>query len=321
MQPFELGSRTTAERLAMACRDAGHEVELVYLPWPGRHPVRQLAAYRWIDLASSSDVVICLDLPAIVIRHPRKVVWMTRPAGCVASQIDDGSRPNVAAGRASDAVDEIRQGALAEAVAIHVADECAVAQSPHPAATRLLRLPPEQSHGHQSLPYDGDFVCVGPFTASSRLETVIDAVAVGRSRVRVGLLGDFDDPGYERVIRERVRTKNIGNVVSFEPAGCRSAKSLARSAAVIQLGACCDDLFVAAARRAKAVLVSPEVLAEARGASGMVHPVDVSADGLAQWLDLLATDQTQARRLGLTAAEALNANLPTWGAVASQLLP
>ena len=122
------------------------------------------------------------------------------------------------------------------------------------------------------------------------------------------------------MIRERVRTRKVGDAVSFEPAGLASAKSLDGSAAVIQLGDCCDDLLIAAARRAKAVLVSPQVLARGGTVCRLAHRIDESVDAVARELDLLATDRARARQLGLTAAETLHATLPTWDAVASQLL-
>jgi len=320
MQPFELRSRATAERLAAACRDAGHEVEIVYLPWSDVHSVRQLAAYRWIDLASSSDRVVCLDLPALVVPHPRKSVWMTQPAACVSGHIEGSSHVSADELERRAVVSEIERSALAEAAAVYATERCSIRQTPQPADTRLLRLPPVPAPERETVLYDGDFVCLGSITASSRVEVIIDALALGHSRARVRFLGDFDDPDFEQRIRERVRTKNVGDVVTFEAGGSDSVKVLARSAAVIQLGACCDDLLVAAARRAKAVLASSEALASRGLACETTQPVEPSADALADAIAQLAADRSRARELGMTAAESLDTILPTWDTVATQLL-
>jgi hypothetical protein len=56
--------------------ERGHEVEHVRLPWSPDQPsaLRQLAACRWVDLASA-DRIICLSPPAHLMPHTGKVIW------------------------------------------------------------------------------------------------------------------------------------------------------------------------------------------------------------------------------------------------------
>lgn len=66
------------EGLAAALRAAGHEVELVLLPF-SEAPKAQLvqrAAYRAMEFAPQYDLVVTLRTPAEVVRHPRKMAWL-----------------------------------------------------------------------------------------------------------------------------------------------------------------------------------------------------------------------------------------------------
>jgi glycosyltransferase involved in cell wall biosynthesis len=76
--PFVLGgARNIVEWLVPHLEAAGHDVEIVYLPFVERSETMfsQFAAYRAIDLTDTADVVICFRVPAHFIRHPRKVLW------------------------------------------------------------------------------------------------------------------------------------------------------------------------------------------------------------------------------------------------------
>lgn len=67
------------ERLEALLRQAGHEVELVLLPF-AEAPDAQLvqrAAYRTMEFARYYDLVVTLGTPAEVVRHPRKIAWLT----------------------------------------------------------------------------------------------------------------------------------------------------------------------------------------------------------------------------------------------------
>ncbi|MFI4957435.1 MAG: glycosyltransferase family 4 protein [Gammaproteobacteria bacterium] len=76
--PFVLGgARNIVEWLEVKLLEAGHEIERVYLPHVDDPNllVEQMSAYRWIDLASSADRIICFRPPAHFIPHPHKILW------------------------------------------------------------------------------------------------------------------------------------------------------------------------------------------------------------------------------------------------------
>jgi len=84
------GAEILAEQLRAALRSAGHEAELVAIPFKWYPPERMLdqaLSCRLLDLMESSgipvDRVIGLKFPAYFIPHPNKVLWLLhqhRPA-------------------------------------------------------------------------------------------------------------------------------------------------------------------------------------------------------------------------------------------------
>ncbi len=58
----------------------GHETENVVIPYndDARHRAGQLLAMRFMPLSDRSDVAICLSSPALLMPHPRKIIWLCR---------------------------------------------------------------------------------------------------------------------------------------------------------------------------------------------------------------------------------------------------
>lgn len=71
------GHRNIVEWLELHLREAGHQVERIYLPQVDVPDLLfpQMAAYRWVDLAQSADRLICFRPPAFHVPHPHKIVW------------------------------------------------------------------------------------------------------------------------------------------------------------------------------------------------------------------------------------------------------
>ena len=71
------GSRNIVEWLQAELVTAGHRVERIYLPQVDVPDLLlpQMAAYRWVDLASAADRIICFRPPAHAIPHPHKILW------------------------------------------------------------------------------------------------------------------------------------------------------------------------------------------------------------------------------------------------------
>lgn len=71
------GYRNIVEWLELMLLEAGHQVERIYLPHVDDPHLlfEQMAAYRWVDLTSSADRIICFRPPAHLIPHPHKILW------------------------------------------------------------------------------------------------------------------------------------------------------------------------------------------------------------------------------------------------------
>lgn len=70
------GARNIVEWLESMLRDAGHQVERIYLPEVDAPDLlfQQMAAFRFIDL-EAADRVICFRPQSHLIQHPNKIVW------------------------------------------------------------------------------------------------------------------------------------------------------------------------------------------------------------------------------------------------------
>lgn len=82
--PFERGgAELLSEGLRDALRSAGHEAEIVALPFtwtPRPNLIKSALAWRLLDLTQVGgqpvDAIICTKFPSYAARHPRKIVWL-----------------------------------------------------------------------------------------------------------------------------------------------------------------------------------------------------------------------------------------------------
>lgn len=77
------GAEVHVENLKRALIEAGHETDVVALPfkwYPPREVIRSALAWRMLDLTEANgksvDMVIGMKFPAYLVEHPRKVLWV-----------------------------------------------------------------------------------------------------------------------------------------------------------------------------------------------------------------------------------------------------
>lgn len=73
------GSEVLADALCSALRRAGHQAELIALPFSPQTTdglLDSMAACRLIELGAEFERVIALKFPAYLVRHPCKVLWL-----------------------------------------------------------------------------------------------------------------------------------------------------------------------------------------------------------------------------------------------------
>jgi hypothetical protein len=71
-------ARTIQSGLAVALRRSGHEVETIEIATTARWDalLEQTLAFRLLNVADDSDLLIAIRPPSHVLRHPRKRVWL-----------------------------------------------------------------------------------------------------------------------------------------------------------------------------------------------------------------------------------------------------
>ncbi|MFM8944428.1 MAG: glycosyltransferase family 4 protein, partial [Actinomycetota bacterium] len=223
------GAEAHAEGLVRALRDAGHEAELVSVAgawFPGNMLVHQMAFWRSMDLASSNrlaiDAVIALKVPAYLVPHDRKVVWLIHQHRTAYELWDHPDFADLSTQEEGAAVRSMIRRAdavgLGEARRIftnsrNVRDrlwrtqrlESEVLYHRSPATEALLGLVPGPIGDHVFLP--------GRMERMKRQDLVIEAMRHVRSSVRLVIAGSGPD---EERLRDLARARGVADRVTFE---------------------------------------------------------------------------------------------------------
>jgi glycosyltransferase involved in cell wall biosynthesis len=214
--PFERGgTEIFADGLVQALRDAGHEAELVTVPfkwYPNERVLTQAFLWRLLDLEEANgrpiDAVIATKFPSYVVRHPRKVVWLLHQLrqawdfdrtefGQFSESAEDRAirrkvleldRVSLGEARKIFTTSSIVAGRLRDSVGL---DAEVLAPPPAPLAFRCEEY--------------GDFVLsVNRLDRAKRIDLLIEAAA--RADVNVVIAGDGPDrERLERLANGRVR--------------------------------------------------------------------------------------------------------------------
>lgn len=212
------GSEVLADALCGSLRRAGHQVELIALPFAPHTTealLDSLAAFRLIELGPEFERVIALKFPAYLLRHPSKVLWLIHQHhGAYERWGGDFGLANLPDGRlARTAVEEADRLAFAEAQAVFaisqtVADRVAAS---HGVAARVLFPPPRESEGFHCGPDGGGGAAGepggdpagGPYlffpsrlAPAKRQELALRALALAREPVRLVFAGAADNADY-----------------------------------------------------------------------------------------------------------------------------
>ena len=76
---YEPGPEDLGRALELAMRDHGHDVDAIRIPFD-RNPQalwNQLLAFRLTDLTDGGELLVATGTPCHLLRHPRKVLWLT----------------------------------------------------------------------------------------------------------------------------------------------------------------------------------------------------------------------------------------------------
>jgi glycosyltransferase involved in cell wall biosynthesis len=331
------GAEMHAAGLQAALTAAGHEAELVALPFKWYPPERildQILAARLFDLTESSgttiDRVIGLRFPAYLIPHPNKVLWILHQYRAAydlwgGDLCDLMHFPN---GReVRDAIAAADNAFIPEAIAIYA--------NSRNVANRLKRFngidaqplyhPPPGADLFRSAPAEDFLYLPSRINRTKRQLLIVEALALCREPVRVRLSGLSDDAGYKTEIGERIRTLGLGDRIDWQDSVSDEEKRdlYARCLGVIFPPVDEDYGYVTL----EAMLASKPVItcSDSGGPLEFVRDaetglvVEPTAESLAGAMDRLWSDRPSAAKWGRAARERYEAHDITWDRVVATL--
>jgi glycosyltransferase involved in cell wall biosynthesis len=221
------GAEIHADGLRRALVDAGHQAEIVKIPFKWYPPERmldQMLACRLLDLTEAVGVpidrLIGLKFPAYLIPHPRKVIWMLHqhrqaydlwqhPLNDLHNYAN-GADVRAAIQRAdTELIPQARHVyANSQNVALRLRTYCGVDAQP-------LYHPPQEAGLFYSAPAEDFLYFPSRINPSKRQDLVLEAMARTRSKVKVCFSAPATETPYERKCLALSRAKGVAGRVEW----------------------------------------------------------------------------------------------------------
>ncbi len=309
------GAEALADGLCDALRAAGHEAEIVTLPFKWYPPAaipQQILAWRLLDLTESMstriDQVIGLKFPAYLLPHPNKVQWILhqhrsaydlweqhwgdlygQPGGLEARDVIRAADTRLL-GQAR------RVFAISRNVAARLRDYNGIEAEP-------LYHPPPLAGQYRSGEHGDYLLMPSRLNGPKRQDLVVEALGRTRQPVRVLFMGAPDNPAYAEGVMARAEAIAPGRAAWLGGVpDARKVELLAGALAVLVPPLDEDYGYVTleAMLSSRAVITctdsgGPLEFVE-HGRNGLVCAPDPAA--LADAMDTLWSDRAQARALG-----------------------
>jgi glycosyltransferase involved in cell wall biosynthesis len=221
------GAELHAEGLRQALVDAGHQAEIVSMPFKWYPPERildQMLACRLLDLSETVGVpvdrLIGLKFPAYLIPHPRKVIWVLhqhrQAYDLWQHPLNDlhlyanGAEVRAAIHRAdTELIPQARQVfANSQNIALRMRTYCGLNAAP-------LYHPPRGAGHFYTCPAEDFLYFPSRINPLKRQDLVLEALARTRSKVKVCFSGSSAEPGFERKCAELTQKSGFENRVEW----------------------------------------------------------------------------------------------------------
>ena len=218
------GAESLAEGLRSAIRAAGHEAEIVGVPFKWYPPatiMQQVLACRLLDLSESMgtriDRVIGSKFPAYLVPHPNKVLWLLHQHRSAYDLWEShwgdlhgqpGGEAAMAAIRQADTqlIPEARHVfTISRTVSERLARFCNIESEP-------LYHPPPLAERFHAGEYGDYLLMPSRVNGPKRQHLVIEAILLTRQPVRVLFLGAADDPAVLTALQRRAAVLAPGRV-------------------------------------------------------------------------------------------------------------
>jgi len=221
------GAEIHAEGLRDALRAAGHEAEIIAIPfkwYPPQQILDHMLACRLFDLTEVAgtpvDLLIGLKFPAYLIPHPNKVLWILHQHRTAYELWDHPLSdliyyPNGAQVR--DAIQLADQQLIPRSKAVFANSRNVAGRLKRFCgidATPLYHPPPHAEHFYSSVAEDYLFfpsrLCI-----PKRQSLVLEALGETRNPVQVRFAGTPDRPSYADELKSMARKLKLGNRVQW----------------------------------------------------------------------------------------------------------
>ena len=332
------GAEMLADSLLDALRAAGHQAEIVSMPfkwYPAARIADGMLAARLMEVGEwcggSVDRLIGLKFPAYLIRHPVKVLWLLHQyRGAYdlwdstigdLSQAPDGRHVRETIRRADDAlIPECRRVfTISRTVSERLRRFNGIQGTP-------LHHPPPGAGRLRCEAAEDFLLCPGRINQSKRQGLVVEALVLCREPVRVVFTGMTDAADYATALRERCEKAGLGERVQWHGHvdEARKIELYARCLGVLVPPVDEDYGYVTL----EAMLASKPVLT----CTDSGGPLDFVLDGetgfvgapepavLAEAMDQIWRDRNRARTLGCAARAHYDGLGMGWAGVIEQLL-
>ena len=221
------GAEVHAEGLRDALREAGHEVEIIAVPfkwYPPERIVDHMLACRLLDvtevMGTPVDLLIGLRFPAYLIPHPNKVLWILHQFRTAYELWDHQLGDLIYSPNGAEVRDSIRQAdrhfigqaklvfANSANVAARLKYFCDIEAAP-------LYHPP--LHAEKFYPGEAEdyFFFPSRLCLPKRQSLVLEALAHTKNPVRVRFAGAADQPAYQNELKSLARKLRVHNRVEW----------------------------------------------------------------------------------------------------------
>jgi glycosyltransferase involved in cell wall biosynthesis len=218
------GYRTIVEGLAPVLREAGHEVEVIWVPTADEPDsiFAEMAVMRLMDLESYCDRVITFRPPAHVVRHPNKIVWFIHHLRVYYDLWETTycPVPHTTSWRAfRERLIEADTRALAEADRIYtnsgvVSDRL---RRYNGLKAEILYPPLPDASRFYNRHFGDEIVSVCRLERHKRPDLLIEAMKRVRSPVRLRLAGEGSEPRFVGELQNEVTARGLQARVRIDP--------------------------------------------------------------------------------------------------------
>ncbi len=227
--PFVIGgAELHAASLVRALREAGHEAEIVSMPfkwYPSATILDHMLAARSMDVSEFNgvkiDLAICLKFPAYLMRHPNKTFWILHQHRQAYDMWDSGHTDLL-----NDADGQLVREAIREADNIELGGAARIFANSANVAKRLrlynniiaepLYHPPPLAGRLYTGEYGSYFYYPSRISPSKRQEFVLRSLARSNTNVRVVFSGAPDNSEYGRSLRKLAQDLGVANRVEWK---------------------------------------------------------------------------------------------------------